>query len=382
MEGVGKATCARDTRGQGGPRGHARGAEAAGDREAGRGEEVRGGPGRGGSGEAGGAAPEESASGRGGRRLAPPRGTERATCAPARETPATGGASTSAEGGLGERRRSAGTRTGGGETIPGRGEGHPLVLCPRATPGPGERLRGRGARAGRREVRGRRPGASARLCGAGAARWRAVDPACAGQRGGGLVLERRAGKAERGWERERVCVSGEGRRRCRPDPNPCSAPPRASSGEDPARAVRALRPKACHPSPPRAFVAGARKPERGTGRLQRGGQRGAEVARGAPRPAGPRSSRGGEGLPGASGRPAGRRGDGERMQRAQLGEVERVQRRPGVCSRPWVSLLRTKCHFVTSARVSSGHRVRAPVSGEGPLSRSRSAGDTKGCVDS
>lgn len=270
----------------------------------------------------------------------------------------------------------------GRRSIPGRGEGHPLVLCPRATPGPGERLRGRGARAGRREVRGRRPGASARLCGAGAARWRAGDPACAGQRGGGLVLERRAGKAERGWERERVCVSGEGRRRCRPDPNPCSPPPRASSGEDPARAVRALRPKACHPSPPRAFVAGARKPERGTGRLQRGGQRGAEVARGAPRPAGPRSSRGGEGLPGASGRPAGRRGDGERMQRAQLGEVERVQRRPGVCSRPWVSLLRTKCHFVTSARVSSGHRVRAPVSGEGPLSRSRSAGDTKGCVDS
>lgn len=37
MEGVGKATCAQDTRGQGGPRGHARGAEAAGDRQAGRG---------------------------------------------------------------------------------------------------------------------------------------------------------------------------------------------------------------------------------------------------------------------------------------------------------------------------------------------------------
>lgn len=252
MEGVGTATCAQDTRGQGGPRGHARGAEAAGGPQAGRGRRC-GGPGGGGSGAAGGAAPEESASGRGSRRLAPPRGTERATCAPARETPATGGASTSAEGGRGERRRSAGTRTGGGETIPGRGEGHPLVLCPRATPRPGERLRGRWARAGRREVRGRQPGASARLCGAGAARWRAADTACAG----------RTSCGEEDWEGgaglgARACVYGEGRRRCRPDPNPFSPAPRVRSGEDPAGAVRALRPEACHPSPPRAFVAGAR----------------------------------------------------------------------------------------------------------------------------
>lgn len=87
--------------------------------------------------------------------------------------------------------RCAGTRTGGGETSPGRGEGHPLVLCPSAPPGPGERLRGlRGAGAGRRggerwrtgRERTPLPGRSCPLAGCG-------HPACAGKRCGGLFLE-------------------------------------------------------------------------------------------------------------------------------------------------------------------------------------------------
>lgn len=129
----------------------------------------RGGPRRGGSGEAGGAAPEESASGRGGCRLAPPRGTEREASAPATETPAAGGASTSEEGGRSERRAAPGPAWGwGGEPRPRRGP--PPVLCPRAPPGPGERLRRSGARAPRGgEERGREPGASS------TALWRAGD---------------------------------------------------------------------------------------------------------------------------------------------------------------------------------------------------------------
>lgn len=75
------------------------------------------------------------------------------------------------------------------------------------------------------------------------------------------------------------------------------------------------------------------------------------MARGAPRR--PPELRGREGLSGASGRQGGRRGGGwKRLQSAQLGEVESVQRWPGVCSRPWVSGLLTKCHLVTSARAS------------------------------
>lgn len=103
------------------------GAEAAGRREAGRGEGARGSQPRR-PGPAGGAAPEESASGCGGRRLAPPRGTERADRAPARETPAAGGASTSEAGDRSSgAQRGAGNGTGGGETS---------LAEPRATPGP------------------------------------------------------------------------------------------------------------------------------------------------------------------------------------------------------------------------------------------------------
>lgn len=81
---------------------------------------MRGGPRRGDSGEAGGAAPEESASGRGGRRLAPPLGTERAASAPARETPATGGASSSEEGGPSERSAALGPGVEVGRLAPAK----------------------------------------------------------------------------------------------------------------------------------------------------------------------------------------------------------------------------------------------------------------------
>jgi hypothetical protein len=159
--------------------------EAARRGEARRGEAGGGGgggvvPRRGGSGRAGGAAPEESASGRGGRRLAPPRGTERAARAPATETPAAGGASTSEEAAEPAQRWE---RDWGWGDQPGRGEGHPLVLCPRAPPGPGEWL-GVGGRTRARGGGRARARWSARPCPAGAALWRAGHPACSGKRCG------------------------------------------------------------------------------------------------------------------------------------------------------------------------------------------------------
>lgn len=174
----------------------------------------RRGPRRRGSGRAGGAAPEESASGRDGRRLAPPRETERAAGAPATETPAGGGASTSEEGGRARERASERAseraqpreRARGWGEQPSGGEGPPptLVLCPRAPAGPGERRR----RLRAPEVRGREPDPGARRCPAGAAPWRAGHPACAGKRCADFFGRHR--EAERGCEPEDVCEARAG----------------------------------------------------------------------------------------------------------------------------------------------------------------------------
>lgn len=210
MEALGREMCAHYSQGgQGSPKGHsrARGLREAERRGGGRG---RGGPRRGGSGEAGGAAPEESASGRGGCRLAPPRGTERAASAPARETPATGGASTSEEGGRSERSAALGPGLGVGRRAPAEARATPWssALAPRQGQVSGCGDSGARARGGG-EVRGREPGASARLCRAEAALWRAVDTLPA--RGSAAAdFFWRTGKAERGCERHCVCVARAG----------------------------------------------------------------------------------------------------------------------------------------------------------------------------
>lgn len=107
---------------------------------------------------AGGAAPEESASGHRGRRLAPPRGTERAVSEPARETPAAGGASTSEEG-AGASGAQRWEPDWGWGNRPGPGEGHPrssaFAPCPGQVSGWG--TPGRGCwEAGGERARGRR----------------------------------------------------------------------------------------------------------------------------------------------------------------------------------------------------------------------------------
>lgn len=183
-------------------------------------------------------------------------------------------------------------------------------------------------------MRGRQPGASARLCGAGAARWRAADTAGAGQR-----ARRRTSCGEEDWEGgaglgARACVHGEGRRRCRPDPNPFSPAPRVRSGKDPARAVLALRPEACHP----ALLAPLwreREAERGIGRRQRGGRAarsGGGEGRAPPAPRAP-GSRGALGGQWAAGRAARRRLE-EAAERSAGGSGER----PAVAGRLLASL--------------------------------------------
>lgn len=114
---------------------------------------------------------------------------------------------------------------------------------PRRGPPPGPALAPRqgqvsgcgdsGARArGGGEVRGRQPGASARLCPAGAPLWRAADTLPA-PGSAAADFSWRARKAERGCERQRVCVARAGAG-ASPDPTPSSAPPRVSALRGPS----------------------------------------------------------------------------------------------------------------------------------------------------
>lgn len=146
-------------------------------------------------------------------------------------------------------------------------------------------------------MRGREPGASARLCPAGAALWRAVDTLPArgsaaadffwsgelGGRGGDVSGSAFVGRGQ---------APGPARTRTRPPRRLAEAPETTQP-----RAVRTRRPKACHPglsSRPLWRERGSRSV--GRGRLRRGGAlwRGGGGGRAPGRP--PRGPRGCEGL--------------------------------------------------------------------------------------
>lgn len=131
-------------------------------------------------------------------------------------------------------------------------------------------------------MRGREPGASARLCPAGAPLWRAVDTLPApGSAAADFFW--RARKAERGWERQRVCVARAGAG-ASPDPNPFSALPRVSPLRGPSPCGRRSEAEGLSPRALlTAFVAGARKPERG---VKEAAARGSAEAAGGAAPTG------------------------------------------------------------------------------------------------
>lgn len=181
-------------------------------------------------------------------------------------------------------------------------------------------------------MRGRQPGASARLCPAGAPLWRAADTLPA-PGSAAADFSWRARKAERGCERQRVCVARAGAG-ASPDPTPSSAPPRVSALRGPSPCgprseAEGLSPRALLT----AFVAGARKPERGVqGAAARGSAEAEAAAAGGAAPTGLSGAKGLRASGGEWAQVRRRGGDSDGMERAQLGKVESFQRWLGVCS--------------------------------------------------
>lgn len=186
-------------------------------------------------------------------------------------------------------------------------------------------------------MRGRQPGASARLCPAGAALWRAVDTLPA--RGGAAAyFFWRDPKAERGCERRCVCVARAGS---------CASLGSELSPQPPegTHSVRSA-PGGQRPVTPAlgaAFVARARESERA-------GLREAAARRGARGTVSP-SLRAAEGVARARGRRGGRRGaDGGGWRELSWGKLRASSGGWAFAQGPWAAFLHTKCHLVTSAR--------------------------------
>lgn len=107
-------------------------------------------------------------------------------------------------------------------------------------------------------MRGREPGASSRLCPAGADLCRAVDTLLARGSAAADFFSWRGGlrQAERGCERELVCMARAGAG-ASPDPNSFSPPPRVISPRGPSSCGVRLEAKGLSPRAPRCLCGGS-----------------------------------------------------------------------------------------------------------------------------